>query len=249
MIRRPLILFALSFLLLGCSTPVVLPTETPIKVPAATPTLEAIETSPAATTIEPADLPAAVEYNLGDTTLTQSVFPEDSRFRNMPVRLNGILAVPDGDGAPYPVVIILHGNHPGCPVPEGDTVDRWPCDPEAERPNYRGFDFLVRQLAAQGYLALSININAENTFGFGEPVPIERLGQLVDMHLKALSAASSGEENKFGVELQGRADLSRMAFIGHSQGGEGAYWLTEKSALDTADNFKTMVMDRFTASS
>ncbi len=179
-----------------------------------------------------------MEYNLGETTITQSMFPEDSRFRNMPVRLNGLIAVPDGDGAPYPVVVILHGNHPGCPVPEGDTVDRWPCDPEVERPNYRGFDYLVSQLAAQGYVALSINVNAENTFGFGEPVPIERLGQLVDMHLKALAAASSGEENKFGVELQGRADLSRMAFIGHSQGGEGAYWLTEKSALDTPDSFK-----------
>ena len=169
------------------------PTETPIKTPIATPSLEAAETSQAATATEPASLPVAVEYNLGDTTITQSMFPEDSRFRNMPVRLNGIIAVPDGDGAPYPVVVILHGNHPGCPVPEGDTVDRWPCDPEVERPNYRGFDYLVRQLAAQGYVALSINVNAENTFGFGEPVPIERLGQLVDLHLKALAAATSGE--------------------------------------------------------
>ena len=120
------------------------------------------------------------------------MFSEDSRFRNMPVRLNGIVAVPNGDGAPHPVVVILHGNHVGCPVPEGDTVDRWPCDPEVERANYRGFAYLVSQLAAQGYVALSININAENTFGFGEPVPIERLGQLVDLHLNALSVASSG---------------------------------------------------------
>jgi hypothetical protein len=178
-----------------------------------------------------------VEYNLGETTITQSMFAEDSRFRNMPVRLNGIIAVPEGDGGPYPVVVILHGNHPGCPVPEGDMVDRWPCDLEVERPNYRGFDYLVSRLAAQGYVVLSLNINAENTFGFGEPLPIERLGQLVDLHLKALAAASSGGENKFGADLQGRADLSRLAFIGHSQGGEGAYWLTEKSALDMPDSF------------
>ena len=92
----------------------------------------------------------------------------------------------------------------------------------------------MSRLAAQGYVALSINVNAENTFGFGEPVPIERLQQLVDLHLKALAAAASGGPNEFGVELQGRADLSRLAFIGHSQGGEGAYWLTQKEALDTA---------------
>ena len=50
-----------------------------------------------------------VEYNLGETTITQSMFPEDGRFRNMPVRLNGIVGVTSGDGTPYPVVIILHG--------------------------------------------------------------------------------------------------------------------------------------------
>ena len=74
-------------------------------------------------------LPPAVEYTLGDATITQSIFPEDSRFRNMPVRLNGVISVPQSGSGPFPVVLILHGNHPGCPVPEGDTVDRWPCDP------------------------------------------------------------------------------------------------------------------------
>jgi len=204
-------------------------------MPVATPSPEAAETSPAATATESANLPVAVEYNLGETTITQSMFAEDSRFRNMPVRLNGIIAAPNEDDAPHPVVVILHGNHPGCPITEGDMLDRWPCDPEVERPNYRGFEYLVRQLAAHGYVALSININAEYTFGFGEPVPIERLGQLVDLHLEALSAATSGGLNKFGVELEGKADMSRLAFIGHSQGGEGAYWLIQQAGWDLPD--------------
>ncbi len=100
----------------------------------------------------------------------------------MPVRLNGIIAAPE-EGGPYPVVVILHGNHPGCPVDEM-SVDRWPCAADVEQPNYRGFAYLVRELADKGYVALSININAENTFGFGEPVGGERLGQLVDLHLQ-----------------------------------------------------------------
>jgi hypothetical protein len=77
-----------------------------------------------------------------------------------------------------PVVVILHGNHPGCPIPEGDMVDRLTCEPEVERCNYPGFEYLVERLAA----------------------------------------ATIGGPNKFGVELEGRADLSRLAFIGHSQG-------------------------------
>ena len=130
--------------------------------------------TPVETAVTP--LPAAVEYDLGEATIVQERFPEDSRFRNMPVRLNGVIAAP-ADGGPFPVVLILHGTHPGCPEDE-QGVDRWPCDPEVEQPNYRGFDYLASDLAEQGYVALSININAENTFGFGEPTAGERLRSL-----------------------------------------------------------------------
>lgn len=170
---------------------------------------------------EPQTLPPAVEYDLGDATLVQARFPEDSRFRNMPVQLNGLIAAPaEGDG-PFPVVVILHGNHPGCPV-DDMGVDRWPCTPEVEQPNYRGFDYLLSALAAQGYVALAPNINAENTFGFGEPVPGERLEQLLDLHIQALAAAAAGGPSAFGVDLAGRADLGRLALFGHSRGGERA---------------------------
>jgi hypothetical protein len=185
--------------------------------------------APAATTS--ANLPPAVEYNLGDATIIQSHFSEDSRFRHMPVRLNGVIAVPPGPGGLYPVVLILHGTHPGCPIPDGDMVDRWPCAPEVEQPNYRGFAFLASELAAKGYVALSININAQNTFGFGEGQDGERLQQLVDLHLSALGKASAGGPNTFGVDLKGRADLNHLALIGHSRGGDGAAWLVQSGGL------------------
>ncbi len=180
-----------------------------------------------------AGLPPVVEYNLGDATIIQERFPTDSRFRTMPVRLNGIIAAPRGPG-PHPVVVILHGTHPGCPVDPNTSVDTWPCAPDLEQPNYRGFDYLVQQLAAQGYVALAPNINAENTFGFGEPTPAERLKQIVDLHLKPLAEASAGSPNKFGVDLKGRADMGRLAFIGHSRGGEFASMVTQ-DGLDSPD--------------
>jgi hypothetical protein len=189
------------------------------------PTGETVVTPTAAPAVEPqatagpVNLPPASEYDLGEAIIVQERFPEESRFRNMPVRLNGLIAVPSGAGGPYPVVVIFHGNHHGCPGDEMG-VDRWPCDPEVEQPNYRGFEYLVRALAARGYVALSININAENTLGFGEPVPGERLQQLVDLHLGALATAAAGGPNDFDVELAGRADLCRLALVGHSRGGE-----------------------------
>jgi dienelactone hydrolase len=177
--------------------------------------------------------PKTVEYNLGETTITQARFPEDSRFRNMPVRLNGVIAVPNEGDGPFPVVLILHGTHPGCPVDEMG-VDRWPCDPAVERPNYRGFGYLAEHLAANGYVALSININAENTFGFGEPTPGERLKQIVDKHLQALAVASAGGESKFGVDLKGKADMRRLALAGHSRGGEMAILLSHSPEMAAA---------------
>ena len=207
-----------TVLVLGGCGPAPAPSPTP-------PPAQERATGTSAPTVEaqappdPGDLPPAVEYNLGEATIIQERFAEDNRFRTMPVRLNGLIAVPPGEGGPYPVVLILHGNHHGCPTDEMG-VDRWPCDPEAEQPNYRGFEYLVRELAARGHVALSINIKAENTFGFGEPVPGERLGQLVDLHLQALATAAAGGPNDFGLELAGRADPRRLALVGHSQGGE-----------------------------
>lgn len=226
-----LMAIAIALALAACVTPSPTPTVEPSPTPTAEPTpTPTVEPSP---TVEPGDLPDAVEYDLGEATVIQERFPEGNRFRNMPVRLNGVIAAPAGAGGPYPVVLILHGTHPGCPVDEME-VDRWPCAPEVEQPNYRGFAYLVRGMAAQGYVALAININAENTFGFGEPVQGERLQQLVDLHLGALAAASADGPNNFGVPLQGRADLGRLALAGHSRGGDAAYWLAHTWGTDAA---------------
>jgi hypothetical protein len=232
--KKLFVLLTFLIVLLGC-----VPSAPPLDMGVITPTepTPTLEIGQATVTATLQDLPFAAEYNLGETTIAQSMFPSDNPFHNMPVRLNGVIAVPTGSDSPYPVVIILHGNHPGCPVPEGDMVDRWPCDPEVERRNYAGFDYLVQYLAAEGYVALSININAEYTFGFGEPVPLERLGQLVDLHLGALAAAVEGGTNNFGVQLEGRADLSRLAFIGHSQGAEYAFRLIQEEGLELPDAY------------
>ncbi len=184
------------------------------------------------------ELPTAVPYNLGETTIIQDRFPENDSFRNMPVRLNGIIAAPTGGDGSYPVVVIFHGTHHGCPELEGG-VDRWPCDPELEQSNYQGFAYLVEALAAEGYVALAPNFNAENTFGFGEGMPGERLSQLLELHMGALAEAAAGGPNDFGVALEGRADMSRLAFFGHSRGGEAASWLTNNQGLALPDAAET----------
>ncbi len=223
--KKSLLLSFILFVLVACGSPATEASE-----PTVTSSVEPEMTVNEKTTV--------VTYNLGETTIVQSRFPEDSRFRDMPVRLNGIIAVPTGGDGPYPVVLIIHGTHHGCPEEEGG-VDRWPCDPELEQPNYRGFGYLIEALAAEGYVAIAPNFNAENTFGFGEGTPGERLSQLLDLHMGALTEAAAGGPNEFGVDIDGQADMSRLVFFGHSRGGEGASWLTNSQGLAMPDATET----------
>jgi len=213
----------LAVVLSACGVPVATPV--PVLTPTPAPTSASSAIAPAS--------PKAVEYNLGEATIVQERFPEGDRFRDMPVRLNGVIAAPsEGDG-PFPVVMIIHGTHPGCPEVE-HGVDRWPCDPEVEQRNYSGFAYLVEALAEQGYIVLAPNFNAEHTFGFGEPTPDERLTQVFDLHLQALAEAAAGGANGFGVDLAGRADLDRLALFGHSRGGGSAVGLANNPELMAA---------------
>jgi hypothetical protein len=179
--------------------------------------------------VEPETYSAQVSsYSLGNGIILQEQFPEDSRFREMPVRLEGVIGVPEEEGT-YPIVLILHGSHFFCP-----NEEIWPCPIEDEQPNYAGFTYLVEALAEAGYVALSINVNAENTFAFGESPASVRTTQLIDLHLQELMAANAGGSDKLGLDLNGRIDPSRMVWMGHSRGADLANWITRDHNLDQA---------------
>lgn len=163
----------------------------------------------------------AVAYDLGDTTIVQERFPEDSPFRHLPVRLVGAIAAPDPAAGPAPVILVLHGAHPACRDADGGVIDDWPCDPDREQRNDLGLSWFVEELAAAGYVALAINTNAENTFGFGEVEMGDRTRDLVDLHLSALTEAAATGSGAFGVDLTS-ADLGRLGIVGHSRGGSEA---------------------------
>ncbi len=227
--RRLLILAALLILALAaCSAPTPAPVTAPGVTPTVAPTHTAVPTAtpqPTATlpppTVTPFAVkgPPAIEFNLGDASIIQPQFPIDSKFYTMPLRLNGLIAVPDGSG-PFPVVVIMHGRQGICPGPQGqDTlVQQWPCGDE--QPNYKGFGYLASALAGRRYLALSINVNAAFTNGWGEGSDsAARFAQIVDLYLASLALANAGTEIGFNAPLIGKADLSRIAFIAHSQTG------------------------------
>jgi hypothetical protein len=223
--RQHLVLIVLMIVVLaacGTPTPLRVSTITPAVVPTGTPTSAAAPlptaTMPPTATPFVVRGPQAIEFDLGDATIIQPQFPQDSKFYTMPLRLNGVIAVPEGSG-PFPVVVLMHGRHDICPEVEGqDMVQQWPC--EDEQPNHRGLGYLASALAARGYLALSINVNAAYTNGWGEdPGGAARFPQIVDLYLASLAAANAGTDMGFNAALTDKADLSKIAFVAHSQSG------------------------------
>ena len=107
--------------------------------------------------------------------------------------LNARVWYPEGED-PAPLVLIVHGNH--------DPRDF--SDP--------GYDYLGRHLASRGYIAASVDMNFVN----GLDNENDARGWLLLKHVEAFREFDSDPSNPF----HGRVDLSRVALVGHSRGGE-----------------------------
>lgn len=170
------------------------------------------------------------EYGGNWTTLT---IPDGGPGRKVPFQFHGVIGVPAGAGK-HPVVVITHGSHEYCMAPTMGDEETWPCPADKYVRNDIGFTHLVRALAERGYLALSVDNNVALLGYFMGP----HGGRLViDYHLRALAQAVAGKANRFGAPLRGRADLTRLAVLGHSMGGEWVYEVQKarKGKGDQAD--------------
>jgi len=107
--------------------------------------------------------------------------------------LNARVWYPEGRG-PFPLVLIVHGNHD-----PRDFSDL-------------GYDYLGEHLAGRGYIAASIDMNFIN----GLNNENDARGWLLLKHVEAFEAFSRDSSNPF----HGLVDLSAVALVGHSRGGE-----------------------------
>lgn len=138
------------------------------------------------------------------------------------------------DAGPYPIVVILHGNHATCGRGSNPRVDdrvdyttTGSCPSGyVVTPNHAGYAYLAEKLASWGFIAVSINANRGITAGSGASgdsgLNLAR-GRLVLKHLQRLSEwnKNGGTPSSLGVELKGRLDFGQVGLVGHSRGGEG----------------------------
>ncbi len=112
--------------------------------------------------------------------------------KNFP--LNGRVWYPEGPG-PFPLVLVVHGNH----------NPRDFSDP--------GYGYLGELLASRGFILTSVDMNFVNG---GVREENDARGWLLLKHLEAWREFNDTPDNP----LHGKVDLSRIALIGHSRGGE-----------------------------
>ena len=176
-LRRSIVMLLVTLLavLVGCSR---------IDQPSGPEVPDSSTTTPPASELPPVTLPlinmtvgladasdiVVHHYDLGDAGIVNSI------GRPVPSPLTGIIAVPTEPG-PHPLVVFLHG------VTAVDAITD---------PVYAGFDYAVQQMAAQGFVALSLNLNVNYSINFGESGSDEWAYELFNQTLTALEIANAG---------------------------------------------------------
>lgn len=142
--------------------------------------------------------------------------------------LQGRVYLPDDEG-PFPLVLVVHGNH------------------FMEDFSDAGYGYLGELLASRGYVFVSVDENFLNSSIADLVRPIEpglqeendARGWLLLEHLRLWREWDETPGHTFA----GKADLDRIALIGHSRGGEAVATAAVFNSLDAYPDDATLAFD------
>ncbi|NLF04095.1 MAG: hypothetical protein GX593_03675 [Actinomycetales bacterium] len=138
-----------------------------------------------------------------------------------------------------PLVVFLHGRHGTCYSAQGEETGDWPCAPgHKQTPSYRGYEYVQKLLASQGYATVSISANGINGQDW-EALDggAEARAELIEHHLDLLTGWNAKSGKGDVKNLKGRLDLKKVVLVGHSRGGEGV----NRATVDLSAGNTTLV--------
>jgi hypothetical protein len=137
----------------------------------------------------------------------------------------------------HPLILFLHGDYATCGhevtgVGRVDDNTEYTFDGTCPTgyfpiPSHEGYAYAATELAARGYIVVSVNAN--RGVNFAPPAPGDeglslRRGRLVLRHLQQWSRWSKEPgtaPRSLGFDPAGAIDFSQIGLMGHSRGGEG----------------------------
>lgn len=137
------------------------------------------------------------EFEFGDYTYTSSW------GRTMPYNIRGRIAVPKGEGK-FPVVFITHGSHEN--IDESKRFDT-------------GFDYLIKSLAENGYVAVSMDMSKAYIWKYGDNDDTEKSIPMAEKHIEMLKNANEGKNPGYSIDLTNKINFDDLCLAGHSRGG------------------------------
>ncbi|MGP3945913.1 alpha/beta hydrolase [Streptomyces sp. 6N106] len=176
-----------------------------------------------------------------------------------PVELTGVVHYPADLGTGrHPLIVMMHGWHETCADRKADAARTaaqgsgddaayeaasaklfaWPCASGTPvLPSERGYDYLGRRLAAQGFVVVSVGANGINASSVTGDDNAATRADLINRHLRMwqeLSSNGKGElAGKFTDPATGVArrvgfahhvDMGDVGIMGHSRAGAGVTW-------------------------
>ncbi|MGZ7441951.1 alpha/beta hydrolase family protein [Paenibacillus sp. TH7-28] len=130
-----------------------------------------------------------------------------------------------GNAGPYPLVLIVHGNHLMEDFSDG------------------GYAYLGELLASRGYVAVSVDENFLN-YSAWSGIPDNDMKVRAWMLLKHLQQIGEFAAEP-GNPFYGKIDFGQIALIGHSRGGQAAVmaadyrnWFGSDASLQSLDSFR-----------
>ena len=151
------------------------------------------------------------EFNLGNKRYTTAA------NRKMPYKLRGAIAVPNGAG-PFPLVLVAHGAY----------------EERSESKRFdTGFDYLVKGLAQNGYVAVSMDVVMPYILRYGGTDDyLEKLPVIVNEHIQSLKTANDGG-TAYKIELTGKIDFEKTAIIGQQKSGSAVFQVAKEHNIKT----------------